>query len=664
MGSSIDRSGKIWVAVLFGLYLLVGLWLHADYGVSWDEPISRTNGLVNLRYVHGLVAPGALPDDLKAIPELANWADKDYGVAFELPLVALERAFDVHDDRGYAFRHLVIFLFSFLGVVAIYKTARFVYGDYRPGVLAALLLVLSPRLFGESFYNSKDMVFMAAIAMAIYTFSRFVTRPRVSVAVLHGAVTAYAIDIRIMGIVMVGATLGVLLVRAARREMSLRQLAVTGLAFLATTALIVIALFPYLWSAPYTHFVEALGSMARFRWNNAVLYLGREYLAPDLPWHYLPVWILLTTPVVYSLLLIAGLVNGARTLLTNRLILWSSPAQMLELSYVALLLVPLVGVIGIHAVVYDGWRHLYFIYPAFVLVAVGGCCALFHAVRRVRGARLALSAALAVTFVANALWIARAHPLENVYFNVFAGRDWRDRFDLDYWGLGNHVVLEHLLRDSTVRSISIKANSATPLDRAVLSLPAESRARVQLFPPEAKPEFVLTNYRFSTPCMGACDLSDYRLYFQKKVAGEVVISVFRLRDTTLADTISTSAHSYPADVFRQLSCQVTRRYLQGGTTYVDVRIENAGSEPIAAASAVGTPIRVSWRFADARGVARGGWVTRADLPRDIPAGGSVTLSIPISPAMQVPGGELQVALVQEGVFWGHDVGIADASLRW
>lgn len=39
------------VFVFFILYFFVGILIFRDYGISWDEPISRNNGLVAYRYV-------------------------------------------------------------------------------------------------------------------------------------------------------------------------------------------------------------------------------------------------------------------------------------------------------------------------------------------------------------------------------------------------------------------------------------------------------------------------------------------------------------------------------------------------------------------------------------------------------------------------------------
>lgn len=658
------RFEKILVPVLFCIYLLTGISLHSDYGVSWDEPISRTNGMVNLKYVESKFSPGMLTDETKNMPDLDSWQDRDYGVAFELPLAALEQAFHTSEENIYPFRHLLIFLFSSLGVLGVYKAARFVYGDYRLGLLAALMIVLSPRIFAESFYNSKDIVFMAATSVAVYTLTRLITTPRFALAIFHGAISAFAIDVRIMGVVIVGVTVAILVGRAVKKEISLAHTATCALIYLASTILLVIALFPFLWNDPIGHFREAFANMARFRWNGWVLYMGTAYRASGLPWHYVPVWILITTPLAFCALMAMGLIHCVRVLGRNGLSLWASKVQMAELSYVSLLLVPLLAILTVHAVVYDGWRHLYFIYPAFVLVAVGGFVALMRRAKHARLLQLAVLGIMGITFCGNLYWMVRSHPLQNVYFNVLAGRHWKDNFDLDYWGMGNRAALESVLAGDSNQIITIKPISQTPLDRALLSMPLDDRNRFLFSAPESKPEYVLTNYRFSNLCEGMCDLRDYDLYYQKKVGTEKVVSVYRIRNAALADKITRVDHEYSADEFRQLSFHIAKRYVRGEQTYVDVKIENAGPGSIAAESSVGKPVRVSWRFLDERGAPMEGWIARRALPHDIPSRGEVTVSIPIDASREAVRGSLQVSMLQEQVFWAHDLGISPATLAW
>ena len=39
------------VGLFFIILILIGLFVFADYGVSWDEPTERNTGMVNLNYI-------------------------------------------------------------------------------------------------------------------------------------------------------------------------------------------------------------------------------------------------------------------------------------------------------------------------------------------------------------------------------------------------------------------------------------------------------------------------------------------------------------------------------------------------------------------------------------------------------------------------------------
>ena len=224
-------SEKI-VLPLVIIYLLIGGAIFWTYGSTGDEPIERNNGIVSLRYVAEQFSISAFLNDpaLKITidaPKLNTYRDRDYPVAFNLPAVALERLLGIGNDgderKIYFFRHLLTFLVNLLGVVAVYNLAKRRFSDWRIGLLAATFLVLSPRFFAESFYNSKDVVFMSFFALATYTAISFILKPTWKTALWHSLATAIAIDIRIMAVVIPAMTILMLILRSARGEIPWRK---------------------------------------------------------------------------------------------------------------------------------------------------------------------------------------------------------------------------------------------------------------------------------------------------------------------------------------------------------------------------------------------------------------------------------------------------------
>src|SRR5262249_12885284 len=75
-------------------------------------------------------------------------------------------------------------------------------------------------------------------------------------------------------------------------------------------------------------------------------------------------------------------------------------------------------------------------------------------------------------------WMWKAHPFQNVYFNILAGTDLRSRYELDYWGLANRKALEYILRNDHSEVINVRADSLTPLFAAFYMIDAKDRKRL------------------------------------------------------------------------------------------------------------------------------------------------------------------------------------------
>lgn len=654
---------KGWVAALFGLYVLLGVAIHGSYGISWDEPLTRLNGLVNLKHVSQVFTGTVSNKTLQEVPDLADWPDRDYGVAFELPLAAVEVALGLDEHRAFRFRHLATFFAFALGVAALYQTASAVRGSRWMGLAAALMMVLSPRMFGESFFNSKDIVFMSACAAAIFTMHRFLRKPSAGLALLHGAVSAFAIDIRVMGVVLPALTLGALLVTVRNRDLGRWRGVYLAGVYLLSLCVVVYALFPYLWPHPLDNFLAVFANMSRFRWNGEVMYLGELVKAQNLPWHYIPVWIGISTPIPFTAFMLLGAGLTLLGMWRAGMRLWANDAQRMDLLCLALLVGPIAAVILLKSVLYDGWRQLYFVYPAFVLLAVRGLDACWGVVRAHRGARWAAGCGLAALLVYQVHWIVQAHPLQNVYLNALAGKPWNERFDLDYWGLGNRQALEYILDHDRSPLVTVNVGSRAELETTYQMLAPKYRDRLAIVDNAMPAMYVLTNYRLVKAGEDSRWLKDRDLFYRKEVSGQTIVSVYRMRDPAMAMRLSRSERPYTADEIGQVTVSLGKRTELPDRSEVEVLLSNASDMPFSAVSGSGNQLALTWRFRSAAGQP-GEWEGRLDLPEDIPPRGTLRLNIGIEPGSGPENGLLEVDLFQTGQFWAHQVGGRIAAMPW
>jgi hypothetical protein len=258
-----------------------------------------------------------------------------------------------------------------------------------------------------------------------------------------------------------------------------------------------------------------------------VLYMGRFVPSTELPWHYVLVWISITTPFLYVALFVVGAFNTVRQIASRKEALWKNDEELQDAIFFALFVAPIAAVVLLHSVIYDGWRHLYFIYPAFLLVAINGWVSLWgkDLVWTTRKSLLAVVTAISV--IHTAMWMWNAHPFQNVYFNALAGNHLRSRYELDYWGLANRKALEYIVKNDHSELIYVEPGSFMRLDWSFYMLDAADRKRLRYPDDKNIAQYVVTNYRLVKPPNDDKYLEDYDLFYQIKVDGEVILSVFR-----------------------------------------------------------------------------------------------------------------------------------------
>jgi hypothetical protein len=501
-----DSLRRPLILSFFALLTLLGLLLHRDYGLSWDEQLDRLNGIISVKYAALRLAPelARRQENFAAIPEMSQNEDVDHGVLFQMPLAVLEKLVGAEDPRDvYFLRHLVTFFTVVAGSYAFYRLAAQRFRSWPLGLLGATLLTLSPRLFAEAFYNYKDLVFLAFFTTAIYTLIRLLRRPSWHWALGHALATAAALDVRTMGVLLLGLTGLFAGLEMVYRPAIRKPLLLALLLYLPVTAVIVVAGWPYLWENPVGHFLAAFQSFSRYRSDMLVQYWGQQISVRNLPWHYAPVWLVITTPVAYTVLFLTGVGTLVVTIGRQHFAWLRTRTGRQDLLIAAWFFAPLLAVILLHSVLYDGWRHLYFVYPAFLLLALRGVRAARTAwqMLALAPARRWLSAGLLLFLGAGMLQAAyriiRDHPYQNVYFSFLPGPVAERLFERDYWGLSGRRGLEWILaHDSSAHvAVGTDARSALMLHNNHLLLPPAERARLVLTS-GAQARYFLTTYRW------------------------------------------------------------------------------------------------------------------------------------------------------------------------
>ena len=421
-------SDRTWAVASLVLFAVAGASVLNDYGPSSMMGRGEHRAAVNLEYILG-------NDDSLSNDDFTVAHNRYYGVAFELPLLLVGRALGLDDPTSYLFRHYAIHLFWLCGGFACFLLARRLFDNGPLAFIAMVLFLLQPRVYAHAFFNTKDVPFLSMFMIALYLVHRAFEKGTVRAFVALGMGVALLTNLRIMGVMLVPAVLGMRacdLLCAAQWSSRRRVLATTG-AFVAACAATLYAVSPYLWSDPF-EFAEALRVLSQHPNVRGQLFQGRLVRTDDLPWHYVPTWMAITLPPFTLLLGVVGLVSIAWRAAAHPSRATGNTPLRLECLAAACLTAPPLAVAALGAHSYNGWRHLYFLHAPLALLAASGLRLLAPAgtawVRR--GAYAAAGVAAAGILVS----MARIHPYQYAYFNFLVDRTTPE-----------HLLAQYYIRD-------------------------------------------------------------------------------------------------------------------------------------------------------------------------------------------------------------------------
>ena len=397
------------------LFLLAGALALKDYGIRWEEGAQRAIGNAAIDYVLG--------DGERALDQVLFAGDQYYGAAFEGPFFLAVRILGLAEDgpRVLAAKDFLTHLIFLAGGVCCYLLTLRLFGNRLLALLAMALFLLHPRIYAHSFFNSKDIPFLAMFMVSLSLAHRAFRRDTLAAFALCGVGVGLLANLRIMGLLLFA---GVLALRAldaafARDRAPRGRALLTGTAFALTAILTYYASLPVLWTDPVGRFADLVRTLDAHRHVGFELFRGEWWYTPDgLPFDYVPVWVGITTPPAVLLLALAGAValvwRGARR---PRDLLRNTPLRF-GLLLIALPMATVVIFFALESNLTGDWRQLYFLYAPVLLLAAFGLQWFLRGRWMRAGAYALAGAAIAVTVVS----LIRIHPHGINHFTVLTTR--------------------------------------------------------------------------------------------------------------------------------------------------------------------------------------------------------------------------------------------------
>jgi len=495
---------SVYTFAFFSIFFLIGVIIFNDYGISIDEDNTRIIGFVSLEKVFTLFQSDYTfkINEIISSQKSAHSGLETSGVIFDLPMAFIELIFNIEDSRSYyLLRHFFNFSIFFISVYFFYLILLKRYDSWAIAIIGSLFLILSPRIFANSFYNNKDLIFMSLSIIGLYSSINLLETKNLKNIIIFSLVSALMINLRILGIILPILIFLIYIVDIYKNKDFKKKLLYFPLLFLFFTTIFLIIFWPHLWENPIDHFLSNVKGLTSHNLDIYTFYLGKFISTSNPSWHYSIIWIFVSTPILYVLLFLIGLIiiikNAINIWLKEEhnnsyFNFWTNKKEMYDIIFLLALIIPLCVVTYFGSISYDGWRHLYFVYPSFILIGISG---LFEIEKKYfKSKKKILYISVLILLTPTIYWMCKNHPYQYVYFNNFAGKKYNENFEMDYFGVSNKDLLENVAIESNSK-IKVYNLSTTDLHLSKTMIKKYLRDKIEIVDNIDKADYLTNNYR-------------------------------------------------------------------------------------------------------------------------------------------------------------------------
>lgn len=427
----------LWVSFFIFLLIII-LLTYKNYGIGWDENRFVSTGkyhIINFLKLIGINSN--LQDDTSKYYYFdVKGHTASHGILFDVITVGLSLFFNrityetFHLIRGL----LTIPTFLITGLITSSLANPLI------GLASMILLLLTPRFWGNIFPTPIDVPTALFFSLATGSFIWYLKSNRsYKKAILLGIPMGIAIVQRlILAYVLLLSLLVLLILYLTEKKPKLKQLIIEGSIISLSSLFFMHLSNPYLFTHPISGLIEMYKLNTGFPFNANVLFDGQSIHASNLPWYYLPKYILITTPISHLILLLVGIIISIFNIFNKSI---NNKQKTIYLYLLLLFLSPFIINAIINPVLYDSWRMFLFLcVPMTILMGLGlfQLYKLFIGFFKKAKFSIVFFAVFAIALLPTIREMKILHPYEYVYFNSLVGglKGAEGKYETDYWGLG------------------------------------------------------------------------------------------------------------------------------------------------------------------------------------------------------------------------------------
>lgn len=452
---------------IFSLFLLIGFFIYEDFGFNIDEKFHRSNGFYWLSYIANFfnLEQLALLSDYK-LNEIQGFALSDinhfnkYGIVFDVPAALIEILLKLNQPYEYYYlRHALVFLYFYFGLFFLYKILLNRFKKDYLAILGIILMFITPRIFGDSFQNIKDIIFLVLVIISSFFCFKTIDKPTIKNIILFAIFAAAASSIRLFGISLI--VTYIVLQLTLISKINFLIIIKRNLILLLSFVISIIIIWPLLWENPISNFLSYFKILDDY-FNAKVFFLGKYYDPNLLPYYYLPIWILISTPILHLLLFFFGFFSISKRFIKRYINIsnkksypdfWRGKNEFKDTFILVNFLLILVGLMFLNIKLYNSWRLAYFLYFFIIYFCIFSVFLFSFKKNFYKVQKIIVKILFYFLFLFTVLRLISYHPYQSLYFNILVPNNIKNSVEVDYTGLSSIEFLKETLSTNSNKEV-------------------------------------------------------------------------------------------------------------------------------------------------------------------------------------------------------------------
>lgn len=496
------------------IFLFVGLFIIKDYGIGLEENFQRISGFYWLKYLLSFTnftelqqAAEIKLNELYAynpqLPLVSN--NLAYGIILDVPSALIEILINFKTNAHNIYlKHSISFFIFLISSFCFSLILKKRFSNILITAFGTIIYFLSPKIFGASFFDGKDIFFLSIFTLVIYFYQKYENNNNIKNLFFLSFLISIAISSRLPGLLtLVSFTLIIFFKSLCGIET--KKYLKTLFIFIFFTLVLLIIQWPYLWEFK-NNIKQSYGGL-----DIKVFFDNHFYHQNNLPFNYIPKWIIISTPIYISFLFLYGSVIAFKRLFTRIFLIkdnylkkysfdfWRGKKENLDFFILLCFVQTILIYLFFDNFIFSSWRHFYFVHFFICYFSCMSYNSIFLIFRKKEKTILLITLFLSIFILNQIHKLFIYHPFQNMYFNSFLTKKDKLNYERDTAQISRYNAIKEILKDNESNNkeeIKIGTASWSPLGDIIFLFKPEEINQLKFIGNNnlESADYIFTNY--------------------------------------------------------------------------------------------------------------------------------------------------------------------------